>query len=91
MKNKPKYQKRILSKKVLTPDETRLLEGFIEKALLAYDREDIEYFILTLNKNHRDMNYFKGDKKEVEIIFDALIKDTKRHAELMEHIIKICE
>ena len=88
---KTKHQKKIVSKKVLTPDEKRLLESFTEKTLFAYDKEDIERFILTLHRNHRDMSYFGKDKKEVEEIFDTLIEDTKRHSELVEHIIKLVD
>ena len=88
---RPKHEKRIVSKKALTLNEEHALEDFIEKALVAFDKEDIEHFVLTLHRNHRDINYFGNYKKEIEDIFDALIKDTKRHAELVEHVIKLCD
>ena len=92
MNNKFKYQKRIISTKVLTPEEESLLEAFIEEALNAYNEEDREYFVLSMHRNHQDITFFaKEDQKRVLDIFDILIKDTKKHAELVEHVVKLCE
>lgn len=92
MDKRVKHQRIIKSKKVMTPAEEKALESFLERALVALDREDVEQFVLNMHKNHADISYFQGkDRKEVEAIFATLTKDTKHHAELMEHVVKLCD
>ncbi len=80
------------SAKILSVREEKVLKAFVDKALEYMDGEDLEYFNLTLHRDHRCTQYFSEEnRKEIRTIFNALIKDTKRHAELLEHIIKLCE
>ena len=87
-----KVASRKRANKVMTPKEEKALYDFVEMAIDWFDHEDLEYYSLKLNRDHRCMDYFsEKDIKEIKPIINALIKDTKRHADLLDHVIKLCE
>jgi hypothetical protein len=55
--------------------------------------EEMDLFILTMHyRNDGDLNYFpEADRGQVKSIFDTLIQDTRRHAQLLNRIIELIE
>ena len=61
------------------------------KAKLAKMRqeEELDLYILTMHyRNDSDLNYFSElDRARIRNILDILMRDTKRHAQMLEKII----
>lgn len=66
---------------------------FIDKVINYYDEEGMEYFVLNMHRqSKKDMKFFSvKTRKKIEQIYDILIKDTKKHANFLENIAKLCE
>ena len=64
---------------------------FIKKIAHSLHEEEVDIFVLTLYyRNSSDLNYFGDeDRKKIRGIFDILIKDTERHAELLKLIVEM--
>ena len=60
------------------------------KAKLAkiYQEEELDLYILTMHyRNDSDLNYFSEiDRTRIRSILDILMRDTKRHAQMLEKI-----
>lgn len=65
--------------------------NFIKKIAHSLHEEEVDIFVLTLYyRNSSDLNYFTDqDRKRVRQIFDILITDTERHAELLKLIVEM--
>ena len=70
---------------------TLLSSDFIQRIAKALEEEETDVYTLSLySLNSDDLNYFdKTDREKVKRIFKLLIKDTKRHAELLKLVVEM--
>lgn len=66
---------------------------FIKKIAHSLQEEEVDIYVLNLYyRNSEDMKFFsEKDRKRVIKIFDILMSDTKRHAELLKLMVEIGE
>ena len=64
--------------------------SFKNKIRQLLQEEEVDQYVLTMHYlNDGDLNYFSADdRRKIKGIFDILIHDTKRHAELLKQILK---
>jgi len=64
---------------------------FVKRIAHSLHEEEVDIFVLTLYyRNSSDLNYFSDeDRKKIRQIFDILIADTERHAELLKLIVEM--
>ena len=67
-----------------------LAKNFRTRLLRLLDEEELDLYVLGLHyQNDGDLNYFPAqDRHRIKAIFDILVKDTKRHADLLKQIVK---
>ena len=70
-----------------------LPKQFKTKLTGLLQEEELDLYVLTMHyRNDGDLNYFnESDRRKVKSIFDILIQDTQRHAELLKNILKASE
>ncbi len=78
-------------KEVKTP--MALSKHFKAKLIQLLQEEELDLYVLTMHyRNDGDLSYFnESDQHRVKSIFDILIEDTQRHAELLKRMLKIQE
>ena len=61
-----------------------------DKLAKLLQEEEVDLYVLTMHyQNDGDLNYFsEPDRQRVKDIFDILIEDTQRHAELLKKIVE---
>lgn len=66
---------------------------FKTKLAELLQEEELDLYVLTMHyRNDGDLNYFnEPDRRKVKDIFDILIEDTQRHAELLKKILEVEE
>ena len=64
---------------------------FFQKLVTTFQEEETDIYVLNLYyRNSEDLLYFnKNERRKVKRIFDILIKDTKRHMELLKLVIDL--
>ncbi len=72
---------------VMTP----FSDNFFKKIAQSLQEEEIDVYVMNLYyRNRDDIKFFsEKDRKRVQEIFDILIADTKRHAELLQLIVEL--
>ena len=67
-----------------------LPKRFKNKLTEFLEEEELDLYVLTMHYlNDGDLNYFNAsDRRRVKSIFDILIQDTQRHAELLKNILE---
>ena len=67
-----------------------LPKHFKDKLFRLLQEEELDLYVLSLHyQNDGDLNYFPAaDRHRIKAIFDILVKDTKRHAELLKQIVE---
>lgn len=70
---------------------TAFSDSFFKKIAQSLQEEEIDVYVMNLYyRNRDDINYFnEKDRQRVQEIFDVLIEDTKRHAELLQLIVEL--
>ena len=70
---------------------TSFSDDFFRKVAKSLQEEEIDVYVLNLYyRNREDIRFFnEKDRKRVQQIFDVLIEDTKRHAELLQLIVEL--
>ena len=68
-----------------------LSDEFIKKVARSLQEEEVDIYVLTLYcRNSKDLEYFaEQDREKVKKIFNVLIEDTQRHAELLKLIVDL--
>ncbi len=68
-----------------------LSDEFIKKVAHSLQEEEVDIYVLTLYcRNSKDLEYFaEQDREKVKKIFNVLIEDTQRHAELLKLIVDL--
>ena len=68
-----------------------LSDEFIKKIARSLQEEEVDVYVLTLYcRNSKDLEYFDLKSRErVKQIFNVLIEDTQRHAELLALIVDL--
>ena len=71
-------------------DSMALAKHFKTKLTKLLQEEEIDLYVLTMHyRNDGDLSYFnEPDRHRVKSIFDILIEDTQRHAELLKNILE---
>lgn len=71
----------------------KLSEDFLKKIARALEEEEEDIYTMTIcSIDSKDIFYFdEKDRVRVQRIFKTLIKDTRRHVELLKLIVEIGE
>ncbi len=64
---------------------------FVEKIAKSLQDEEVDVYLLSLySLNSKDLEFFSPkDRQRIKKIFNVLLKDTKRHAEILKLIINL--
>jgi len=67
-----------------------LSKHFKAKLTQLLQEEELDLYVLTMHyRNDGDLSYFnESDRHRVKSIFDVLIEDTQRHAELLKSLVE---
>ena len=70
-----------------------LPKRFKDELTKFLEEEELDLYVLSMHYlNDGDLNYFRvSDRRRVRSIFDVLIQDTQRHAELLKNILETSE
>ena len=68
-----------------------LSDSLIQKIARSLQEEEVDIYVLNLYyRDSEDIEYFDlKDRERVRHIFDTLIEDTKRHAEILKLIVQM--
>ena len=63
---------------------------FKTKLLQLLQEEEVDLYVLTMHyRNDGELAYFdEPDRRRVKHILDILIRDTKRHSEILQRIVR---
>ena len=67
----------------------KLPKQFRARLIRLLQEEEVDLYVLTMHyRNDGDLTYFdEFNRRKVRNILDILIHDTKRHSEILKHII----